>query len=221
MRLIGVAVVLTLNLFVMPHAVEAQQAGKVARVGVIGLTGPGSMDEQVYKVFRARLAELGWIEGKNLVFESRWADGKVDRLPGFINELVVARADVIYGASTPVAIALKKGAPSIPVVFSHVSDPIASGVIQTLSRPGGNITGVSYTAPEAAGKLVQLISEFVPSIRRVVVLWNKANHAKVLEMDQVMTASRILSIDITSLDFSGPNDYPTAFNQIPTSIPTR
>src|SRR5437879_2421623 len=161
-----------------PCTAEAQQAGKIARVGVIGLTGPGSMDEPVYKVFRARLAELGWIEGKNLVFEPRWADGKVERLPGFINELVMARVDVIYGLSTPVAIALKKGAPSIPVVFSHVSDPIASGVIQTLSRPGGNITGVAYAAPEAAGKLVQIMAELVPSIRRVVVLWNKAKYLK-------------------------------------------
>jgi putative ABC transport system substrate-binding protein len=130
----------------LPLASAAQQA--VKRVGLVGLTGAASMSLPVYQTFQRRLAELGWVEGKNLAFEPRWSDGQVQRLPQLIDEVAGAQPEVIYVLSSAAAVAAKNANLKIPVVFSHATDPVASGVVQTLGRHDGNITGVTYSVPE-------------------------------------------------------------------------
>jgi putative ABC transport system substrate-binding protein len=185
----------------------AQQAGKVSRVGLVGLTGSTSMSLPPYQALRRRLAELGWVEGRNLVFESRWAEGQVQSLPKLIDDVVAAKPRVIYVLSSAAAVAAKRANLEIPVVFSHVTDPVASGVVTTLGRHGGNITGVTYSVPETAGKLLQLLRELQPSMRRVGVVWTAGQPGKLPEVEQLAAAGKSLDVQVVRLELRNADDY--------------
>jgi putative tryptophan/tyrosine transport system substrate-binding protein len=149
---------LTLGTLAAPLTAKAQRAGKVYRVGLVGLTGAASMSLRGYQAFRRRLAELGWVEGKNLVFESRWAEGQIERLPKLIQDVAATQPQVIYVLSSAAAAAAKKANLGVPVVFSHVTDPVASGVVPTLGRHGGNITGVDLLRPGNGRQTVRTLA---------------------------------------------------------------
>ncbi len=171
MRLIGLAVVLAVSLALAPLAPGAEQAGKVSRVGVLSpfssSFGPGPS----FEAFRNTLRELGYVEGRNIALEYRWADGRYDRLPGLIGELIRLRVDVIFSAwSTPAALATEKATSTIPIVFAGVGDAVGVGLIASLARPGGNVTGSTFITEETIGKQLEPLKEVVPRIARVGVV---------------------------------------------------
>jgi ABC-type uncharacterized transport system substrate-binding protein len=148
-------------------AAEAQQTGKVYRIGSLSpATQPSVQDEAV----KRGLHELGWIEGQNIKIEYRWAEGKLDRLPALAEELVRLDVDLIIAWATPAIQAAKDATRTIPIVMGTSADPVGSGFVASLARPGGNITGVSAMAPELAGKRLELLRQVVPRLSRVAFL---------------------------------------------------
>lgn len=160
-----------LGLLAAPRAAEAQQAGKVYRVGMLWTTRVPAIED----VLRQGLRELGWIEGQNFVFEHRYSEGRADRLPALAAELVRLQPDLIMAVGTPGALAAKAATTTIPIVFAAVADPVGSGLVKSLARPGGNLTGISGDAgPELAGKHLELLKEAVPPLSLVGVFINSA-----------------------------------------------
>jgi putative ABC transport system substrate-binding protein len=169
MRLIGLAVGLAVGLALASLAAEAQQAGKVARIGYMS---PNLADwPHTHEAFRQGLRDLGYVEGRNLVVEYRDAEGKLERLPALAAELVALKPDVIVAPNTVAALAAKQVSRTIPIVFAAAADPVASGLVTSRARPGGNVTGLSILVPELVGKCLELLKQAVPGIRRVAVLW--------------------------------------------------
>ncbi len=157
-----------------PLAARAQQSGKIY---TIGLFTAGSLEEltMVTTVFPDALRELGWIEGKNVAFERRYADNRLERLPELAAELVRLDVDVIVAIGTLAPLAAKQATTKIPIVMAAAGDPVASGLVPSLARPGGNVTGMSLMAPDLGGKRLELLKEVLPRLSRVAVLWNAAN----------------------------------------------
>src|SRR5262245_33326151 len=156
-----------------PLAVGAQQAGKVARIGVFAVSAADFSPR--IEAFRNGLREHGYVEGKNIVVEYRYAEGKLDRLPDLAAELVALKVDVIVTASTPAVRAAQKATSVIPIVFAAVGDPVAAGLVESLARPGQNVTGLSVLGPELDGKRLELLKEAVPKTNRVAVLFLPAS----------------------------------------------
>jgi len=160
---------LTTALLSITPFVEAQRATKTPKIGVLrAASGPESSPELYLRAFR----ELGYVEGKNIAFEFRYSEGKLERLPVLVDELVRLKVDVLVASSTSAALAAKNAAKTIPIVFLNVSDPVASGLIDSLPRPGGNITGIASIDSVLAGKRLELLKETIPNLSRVAVLWN-------------------------------------------------
>jgi putative ABC transport system substrate-binding protein len=157
-----------------PLVARAQQTGKVARIGFLGATSPAGYGARV-EGLRAGLRELGYIEGTNLVLEYRWAEGKYERLPALVAELIRSNVDVIVTHGTPAAFAAKQATASIPIVIGIIGDPVASGVVGSVARPGGNITGSSFFSPELEAKRIELLKEAMPQLTRVATLLNSDN----------------------------------------------
>src|SRR5437899_1352916 len=169
MRRIGLAVVLALSLILAQLSVEAQQA-KVPTVGVLVVGSPSS--EKFWQIFREALRELGYVKGKTVRFEFRSDHGQAGRLPELAAELVRLKVDVIVAWFTPAARAAKQATPDIPIVMALVGNPVETGLVESLARPGGNVTGMAGVGSELAGKCVELIREMLPAGRRIAVLAN-------------------------------------------------
>jgi putative ABC transport system substrate-binding protein len=212
MRRIGLAVVITLNLFLAPLAADAQQAGKVPRIGFLSLTSPSDRPF-LLDAFRQRLRELGWVEGQNIVIDYRYAEDRVDRLPDLAAELVRLKVDLIVAsAGTQVATAAKNATETIPIVMIFVRDPVGTGLIASLARPGGNVTGDAGTAGmEIFAKQLELLKETVPKIRRVAILSNPTNAYHQLAIREVNVAARSLGVQLQILEARGPNEFDAAF----------
>ena len=161
-------------LLVAPIVVEAQLAGKVWRIAYLG-NSSAVLESELIAAFRQGLRDLNYVEGRNIEIEYRWAEGQYDRFPGFVAEAVRAKVDVIVTAGTPAILAAKEGTRTIPIVMAVIGDPLAAGVVPSLARPGGNITGSASMTPEIDGKRLELLKELVPRVSRVAVLWNPAN----------------------------------------------
>jgi putative ABC transport system substrate-binding protein len=159
---------LTGSLLAAPLAAEAQQPRKVYRIGLLGPGGPAPGLEE----FRRGLSALGYVEGRNIHFEQRWAENKIDRLPELAVDLVQARIDVIVAFVSSAAKAAQQATTTIPIVMVSVGDPVALGLVTSLGRPGGNITGLTSLGPELGAKRLQLLKELIPGLKRVAVLWN-------------------------------------------------
>jgi len=173
MRLIGLAVALAVSLTLAPVAAEAQQPGKVYRIGLIGIDaaeGPG------HTALRQGLRDLGYEEGKNLVIEYRAAEGQYDRLPALTAELVRLKVDVLVTSSTPGAQAAKRTTTTIPVVVAIIGDAVAAGIVPSLARPGGNITGSQFHYPDLMVKRIELLRHAMPRLARIAVMFNPANN---------------------------------------------
>jgi putative ABC transport system substrate-binding protein len=184
---------LGLGLLAAPLAAEAQQAGKVYRIGYLGTSSP-SLEQHLVEAFRQRLRELGYIEGQNITIEYRWAEGHDDRLPGQAAELVRLKADVIVTTGTPGTLAAMQATKTIPIVMTSSGDAVLAGLVASLARPGGNVTGLTLFGPELEGKRMELLKQAVPRLSRVALLWNPANPAVVDVFKQTQIAAEALRL---------------------------
>jgi putative tryptophan/tyrosine transport system substrate-binding protein len=189
--------------------VDAQQPTKVQRVGVL-TSGGGTSGTSQRDAFR-RLSELGYVEGKNLTIEHRSAEGKYDRLPDLAAELVRLKVDVILAQSTPAVAAAKNATTTIPIVMAGGSDPVATGLVASLARPGGNITGITIMNAETAGRRLELLKETGAKVSRVTILGNSANPGAALVFKQTQSAAQDLGLQIQSLDVKSVSDLEGAF----------
>jgi ABC-type uncharacterized transport system substrate-binding protein len=195
------------------HLAEAQQAKKIPRIGFL-YGGSSSFYSADIKGILQRLRELGYVEGKNIVIEYRYAEGKLDRLPDLAAELVHLKPDLIVTSSTPGVLAAKKASGTVPIVFMTISDPVGSGVVASLARPGGNITGLTILAPQLAGKRLELLKEAFPKISRVAVLWNSANAAQIPQWKEAELAAQGVGVQLQSAEVRSINDFDGAFSAI-------
>ena len=201
----------TLSLLAAPLAAEAQPAGKVHRIGFLG-SGSATGDSRTREAFREGLRELGWVEGQNLVIEYRFAEGQSDRLPDLATELVRLKVDVIAAGPTPPVLAAKKATGTIPIVGMSLTDPVGLGLVASLARPGGNVTGVTYSVgTETFGKGLELLKEAVPKVRRVAVLSNPASPSQSLAIASLKSAARSLGLELLLLEARGPIQFDGAF----------
>jgi len=191
-----------------PLAAEGQKAGKVYKIGTLASGAVPSAE--IARRLPDALRNLGWIEGKNVLFERRYAEDQLDRLPGLAAELVRLKVDVIVATGVPAQLAAKRATATIPIVMFASGDPVASGIVTSLARPGGNITGTSLMAPELGGKRLQLLKELLPGVSRVAVLWNAANPYPLLVFRETEGAARTLGIQLQSLEVRGPGDLDRA-----------
>jgi putative ABC transport system substrate-binding protein len=195
-----------------PLAAHAQQqAGKVPRIGFLGVTSPSDRPP-LLDAFRQGLRELGWVEGQNIVIDYRYAESRVDRLPDLAAELVRLKVDLIVSQGTQGVTAAKNATETIPIVMITVRDPVGTGVIASLARPGGNVTGMSGSAGlEIVAKQLELLKESVPKIRRVAILSNPTNAYHQLAIREVDVAARSLGVQLQFLEARGPNEFDGAF----------
>jgi ABC-type uncharacterized transport system substrate-binding protein len=199
------------GLLATPVAAQAQQAGRVYRIGYLS-TGSATASPRALEAFQQGLRELGWIEGENIVIEYRFADGRFDRLPDLAAELVRLRADVITAAPAPATVAAKNATATIPIVMMGVADPIGQGLVASLARPDRNITGLSYSVgSNIFGKDLELLKEAVPKVRRVAVLSNPASPSYSVTMAEVKHAARSLDLQLQLVGARGPEEFDGAF----------
>ena len=177
---------------------------------------PVSGARGLLEAFRQGLKDMGWVEGQNIAFEYRSADGKGDGLPKIAAELAQLRLDVILAEGTPATQAAKDATQSIPIVMATSNDPVASGLITTLNHPGGNVTGLSLQSSELAGKRLQLLTEIVPKLARLVVLSNPTNPSHVLAVQQMQTAAQSFGVGIGVVEASAPDKFDSAFATVAT-----
>ena len=192
-----------------PLAAHAQQAEKLRAIGYLN-PGSGPPAPGITALFDA-LAELGWIEGKNVVFERRYAENRLERLPELAAELVRLNVDVIVAIGTPGPLAAKRATSTIPIVMAAAGDPLGSGLVASLARPGGNVTGMSLMAPDLGGKRLELLKELLPRLARVAVLWNATNPYAAIVFKEMQAAGPTLGIEVQSLEVRGPDDFDGAF----------
>jgi putative ABC transport system substrate-binding protein len=213
MRLIGPAVVLALGLTLAPLATEGQQASKVPRIGYLSAGAPETAPT-FENAFRQGLRELGYVEDRNIAIEYRWAKGKYERLPELAAELVRLKVDVILAVTTPAGQAAKAATRTIPIVFTLVADPVASGLVGSLARPSGNITGLPSIASETIGKQLELLKETVARVSRVAVLQNPDASSHQFMVREAAGAARALGVQLRVLKARSPNDLDAAFTAI-------
>ena len=208
-------IVMTVGVLVVALAGEAQQTGKVYRVGLLANLPPppDAVAAGFLDAVRLGLQEGGYVEGRNLIIDARW-ETKIDALPQHAAELLNTGADVLLAFTTPATRAAAGASRGVPIVFSMVSDPIGSGFVASLARPGGNITGVTNVFPELSGKLMELVREAVPGARRVAVLWNPDNPGKVLDFKELEGAARPVGVMLQSHQVRASKDFDDAFAAI-------
>jgi ABC-type uncharacterized transport system substrate-binding protein len=212
MRLIGLAVAVFLAL--APFAADAQQAGKVPRVGILS-SGSAAFNEvpaEGRRVFRERLSDLGWIVGQNLTFESRYAEGNLERLPGLAAELVQLKVSMIVALGTQPSLAAKRATATIPIVII-AGDPVGSGLIASLAHPGGNITGLTMEAGlEIFSKRLDLLKQAAPKISRVGILANRSNTSEARFLDAMAPVAQALRLTFLPVEVRTSRDFADAFS---------
>jgi putative tryptophan/tyrosine transport system substrate-binding protein len=202
---------LTTVLLITAPFVQAQQPARIPRIGIL-FASSASVQSARIDAFRQRLRELGYVEGKNIVIEYRYAEGKLERLPDLAAELVGLKVDVIV--TVPQAIlAAQKASPIIPLVFALHPDPVGSGLVSSLARPGGNITGLSLIAPDLNGKRLELLKEAFPKVARVAFLWQSTRISTRgnLALTDMEAAAKALGVKLISLPVRGLDDFESAF----------
>ena len=190
-----------------PLNAEAQETAKVYRVGSLSPAGNPALEG----VFLDAMRRLGYVEGKNLIVERRYADNQLERLPALAAELVSLKVDVILATGTVAPLAARKATTTIPVVIWSTGDPIGSGIAASLARPGGNTTGLTIDSPELAAKRLQLLKEIAPGLTRVAVIWNAANPYAAVVFRETQQAARLLAIQVESIEVRNPIDFDSAF----------
>ncbi len=203
-------VLLALWLLAMPFAADAQQPKKVYRIGYLG-TSPREQMLHMLKALEEGLRERGYVVGRDIVIEYRFADGKAERLPDLAAELVRLNVDVIVTSATPATLAAKNATTTIPIVMAAVGDPVGAGLVGSLARPGGNITGLSLLNPALSGKRVELLKEILPGATRLGVLGNPTNPWTALMVREIEVAARTLGMQLQRLEAERPTDFEAAF----------
>jgi putative tryptophan/tyrosine transport system substrate-binding protein len=188
-----------------PLATRAQQAGKLPTIGLLGANTP-VVEGQWVAAFVQRLRELGWIDGRTIAIEYRWAEGRTERAAEIAAEFVRFKVDVIVTSGTALVIAAKQATSIIPIVFATAGDPISAGVVENLGRPGGNVTGLSLQQPDLATKRLELLREVVPGLRQLAVIANVGAPAAVLEMREVQAAAGRLGLEVTAIEIRRAED---------------
>ncbi len=218
---VGVSILVFLFLFVgsgfvsitligAPSHAQEGRAGKVYRIGFLRA---GQPPESYLDSFQQGLRELGYVYGQNVVVEVRATDGTVDQLPRLTEELLRLKVDVILASAAPAAVAVRRATTSVPIVFVGVVDPVGLGLVPSLGRPGGSITGLATTATtsaDLAGKRLELLRAIVPSLRRVAVLWHPANPTNPIQLKGAQVAARALGMQLEPVSIQGPNDFDSA-----------
>lgn len=196
-----------------PLAARAQQASKLATIGLIG-PNVETVDRPRIAAFARRLGELGWVDGRNVKVEYRAADGIFERAGEFAAEFVRMKVDVIVTGGDAQVLAVKRAAPGTPIVFAAAGDPVGNGLVASLARPGGNITGRSLLLTETAGKRLELLREIVPGLRRLAILGNFANPLVATELNAVQAAARTLNLETIKLETLRAEDIAPAFTPL-------
>src|SRR6516164_8708682 len=196
-----------------PALANAQQPAKPPTIGYLG---PNSrlLDGQRLSAFVQRLRELGWIEDRTITIEYRWADGRNEHLADIAADFVRRKVDVIVTSATPPTVAAKQATSVIPIVFAAVGDPVGSGVVKSLARPGGNATGLSLQATDAVGKRLQLLGEVITGLRRLAIMANSANPSAALEMREAEDTARTLGLEGVTSEIRRSEDIARAFDAI-------
>ena len=214
---IRLALVVTVSILAAPLATEAQPAAReVARIGYLAGNVAGA--PHMAEAFRQGLRDLGYVEGHNVVIEYRDAEGRLGQLPALAAELVALKVDIIVAANTRAALAAKQATTTLPIIFANATDPVASGLVSSLARPGGNVTGLSLLAPVLVGKGLEQLKEAVPGLSRVAVLWQPGfllgGHTDKDMLKEAEAATRALGMRPQLVEARGPEDFDRAFSDM-------
>ena len=196
-----------------PLAARAQQEGKLPTIGLLG-SGTAAAQSQWTTAFVQRLRELGWTEGRNLAIEYRWAEGRTERLAEIADEFVRFKVDVILTHNTLPVLAAKQATSVIPIVFATAGDPVGTGIVASLSRPGGNVTGLSSQQPDTAGKRVELLRGLIPGLRRLAVLADVDNPFTAMEIGEVQRAALTVGLEVARFEIRRAEDVALAFDAL-------
>jgi putative tryptophan/tyrosine transport system substrate-binding protein len=196
-----------------PLAAHAQQPGKLPTIGFLVAGTPSSHGQWVAASVR-RLHELGWIEGRTVAIEYRWAEGRTERFDEIAAEFVRRKVDVIVTSATAAIVAAKQATSVIPIVFAAAGDPVGTGLVASLARPGGNVTGLSIQQTDVAAKRLELLREFVPGLRRLAILANVDGPAVLLDMREVQTTARPLGLEVVTSEIRRGEDIAPAFETL-------
>ncbi len=208
-RVAALVFTLALSLLSAALAADAQPAGKIWRIGVLA-----NEPWRPIEGLREGLRQLGYTEGKTLTFEYRWSQGQADRLPALAADLVRLKVDVIVTVSTPATLAAKQATATIPIVMGIVGDPVGAGIVSSLARPGGNVTGVSTLGAELEPKRLELLKELLPNLSRVGVLWNPTNPYGVIAVQHAQRAAQTLGLSLDLVPVRAADDLDRAFSSL-------
>jgi len=205
--------ILAIGLLAAPLAGEAQQPSKVPRIGYLesGAVGAGT---PFFEAFREGLRDLGWVEGRNIAIEVRTAEGKYERLPDLAADLVRLKVDLIFASSTPASVAAKQATTTIPIVIGRVADPVGSGLVASLARPGGNLTGWTHEGLELRVKYLDLLKEAVPRATRIGILWNPANPIHGPSLKSIEPTAQALKVELHPVGAQDPKEIESAFSAL-------
>lgn len=192
-----------------PFAVRAQQSGKLPTIGFLGAGSPSGWSHWT-AAFLQRMQELGWVDGRTIMIEYRWADGHSERYAEIVGEFVRLKVDAIVTVGSA-AFAAKEVTSAIPIVFALLADPIGDGMVASLARPGGNVTGLSIQSADVAGKRLELLREVIPSLRRLAILAPVGNLGSVLEQNQIQAAAKTLGLEVVIVEMRSADDLAPAF----------
>jgi putative ABC transport system substrate-binding protein len=196
-----------------PLAARAQQAGKLPTIGILGSSTP-STQSHWYAAFTQRLRELGWIDSRTVAVEYRWAEGRDERYTEIAAEFVRRKVDVIVTSGTAGGVAAKQATSVIPIVFAAAGDPVGTGLVASLARPGGNVTGLSIQQTDLVGKRLELLREVIPGLRRLAILVNVGNPLAVVERGEVQAAARTLGLEVITSEIRRGEDITPAFEAL-------
>jgi len=209
LRLCACLFALGLSLLAPCFPAEAQQPARIHRIGILSPVS-GSVFPARVEAFRQRLRQLGYVEGKNILIEYRYAEGKSERLPDLVAELVRLKVDIIVTIGPSATLAAKKASGTIPIVIASAADPVGSGLVSSLAQPGGNITGLSLMAPDLDGKRLELLKEAFPKVARVAFLWVPGSTGN-LPLTEMEAAAKALRLKLLSLEVRSLDDFESAF----------
>jgi len=211
---VAVSVIITFFFFFF-HVAEAQTSPKIPRVGLIYSSGTAESPSPLFDAFRKGLSDLGYVDGKNIVLENRYAEGRLDRMPALLSELVQDKVDVIVATNNVVIAAAQKATKTIPIVIVTTVDPVAAGYVKSFGRPGGNITGIASLSRDISAKRIELLKEFLPKLSRAGILWDAAGPGPAIAFKEYEEAAQGFKFDLRSVEIRGPiPDLPRAFQNI-------
>ncbi len=206
----GIVIAIALGFGGLPLAAQPQATADIPRLGLLRIYSRDALDLGM-EGFRQGLRELGYVEGQNIFLEYRWADGRPDRLPALAAELVRLNVDVIVTGGEQAILAAKRATSTIPIVMGASNDPVGAGLVTSLARPGGNVTGMTILSPELSRKRLELLKEVVPRASRVAVLYNPAFPGAALDLAQMRSAAHTLGLTLQEMQVRGPAEFEAAF----------